>query len=63
VIATAKEFGRITIKDCVLSGGTSNYALVTLSNAARELLHNRGREVDTILNLRVQRSPIASSRV
>ena len=35
VIATAKEFSRITIKNCVLSGGTSNLALVTLSNAAR----------------------------
>jgi hypothetical protein len=35
VIATAKEFSRIIIKDCVLSGGTSNLALVTLSNAAR----------------------------
>ena len=38
VIGTAKEFSRITIKDCVLSGGTSNYSIVTLSNAARALI-------------------------
>ena len=34
IVAVAKEFSRITVKDCFLSG-TSTYSIISLSNAAR----------------------------
>jgi hypothetical protein len=37
VVAVGKEFSRITIRNCQLSG-TTNYSIVTLSNAARALI-------------------------